>query len=438
MYQRPSREVAAITRLAWVGLLSITVLLAALSGTAGAQSSSVEAVTVSVTAGDVPPPARVIKRMEQSVATVGEHVLAGRKIAEVESSRGTYEKIIKEVFDRVLVGYSVQEVAITPGETTLVAVRLAPWGDIVRRVVLETDMGAIAPAAAALVRQDMGDIEGKLGQVLIGMPVESVDWAGSVSKSVIREILAAQLPEFRANLEITAGTVTTVKLSLMPSGPLVQDAMVSLRSKTIPNFLLLEARPAVEETAQVMRGLPVAFVERHGEYFRQMAAGVAVAQPMVKRYSLNLKTVLKPGVDSELAINAETTKYKVALEGYLDMGRRTDNTSARLHVGSYLGQKDEVFAEVTFIPGTMTWIFAPGFGHRLGPQSEAGLKYNFSDKAALVWLKQELGGNWSLRLERTPVSGHNEFAIRYKLHEFLSAEYIFTTNDHWLRLVGNL
>lgn len=431
-------EVAAIIRLTAVSLFFIMVLLVGMSGTASAQGSSVEAVTVSITAGDVPPPPRVIKRMEQSVATVGEHVLAGRKLAEVESGRGNYEKVIKEVFDRVLVGYSVQEVTITPGETTNIAVRLAPWGDIVRRVVLETDMGIVAPPVTELVRQDMGDIEGKIGQVLIGMPVESVDWASSVSKSVIREILAAQLPEFRANLEINAGAVTTVKLSLTPIGPLVQDARVTLRSRTIPNFLLLEARPVVEEAAQVMRGLPVAFVERHSDYFRQSITGVAMAQPMVSRYSLNLTSNLKPGVDSELAIYAETAKYKVALEGYLDMGRKTDNTSARLHVGTYLGKKDELFAEITFIPGTMTWIFAPGFGHRLGPQTEAGYKYNFSDKAGLIWLKQELGGNWSLRLERTPLSGNNEFAIRYKLHEFLTAEYIFTTNDHWLRLVGNL
>lgn len=428
----------AIKKLVGVSLFIILTLLAAFSGSAGAQSLSVEAVAVSVTAGDVSPPIRVIKRIEQSVATVGEHVLAGRKIAEVESSRGTYEKVIKEVFDRVLVGYSVQEVTVTPGETTHIAVRLAPWGDIVRRVVLETDMGGMAPAAAELVRQDMGDIEGKIGQVLIGMPVDSVDWAGSVSKSVIREILAAQLPEFRANLEIIGGTVTTVKLSLTPIGPLVQDARVTLRSKTIPNFLLLEARPAVEEAAQVMRGLPVAFVERHSDYFRQLVTKVAVAQPMVRRYSLSLVSNLKPGVDSEFVISAETTKYNVALEGYLDMGHRTDNTSARLHVGSYLGKKDELFAEVTFIPSTMSWQFAPGFGHRLGSQYEVGFKYDLNDKKSIIWLKQELGGNWSLRLERTPVSGYNEFAVRYKLHDFLSVEYIFTTRDHWLRLVGNL
>lgn len=428
---------AAIGRRLFLNVLTI-ILLLAITCPAVAQSASVETVTVSVTAGEMPPPARIVKRIERSVATVGEQVLAGRKVTEVTADREKYEKVIKEVFDRVLVGYSVQQVTVTPGETTNIAVRLTPWGDVVRRVVVETDLGGVSPQAAAIVRQDMGDIESKISEVLVGMPVDAVDWAGSVSKAVIREVLAARLPEFRANLEITPGKVTTAKLSLIPVGPLVLDARVTLHSRTIPNFLLLEARPVIEEAAQMMRGLPVAFVERHADYFTSTLVKTASAQPVVGRYGLELSAVLTPAVDSELSINAETTKYNVSLEGFLDFGRSADNTSARLHVGSYLGKKDEAFMEVTFIPGTMSWIFAPGWGHRLSPQAEAGLKYDMSDKATILWLKQDLGGNWSIRLERTPMLNYNEFAVRYKLHEFLSAEYIFTTHENWLRLVGNL
>jgi hypothetical protein len=94
--------------------------------------------------------------------------------------------------------------------------------------------------------------------------------------------------------------------------------------------------------------------------------------------------------------------------------------------------------EITLIPTSVTWEFVPGWGHRLGPRTEAGAKYNLSSELGLLWLKQELDDRWSLRLERTPAKGFNEVALRYKLHEFLSAEYIVTTNNRWLRLVGNL
>lgn len=419
-------------------MVSIVVLLSSSAGWAAEEPSRVGAVTVSVHAGAAAPPTRVAKRMEQSVLTVADHVLAGRKVSDVADGKGSYEKLIKEVFDRVLVGYSVQEVAIAPGTVTQVTVRILPWGDVVRRVAVEVDLAGLSPQLAELVKGDLGDVEEKVSQVLVGLPVDSVDWAGGVSKSVIRELLAAQLPEFRANLEIVPGPVTTVRLSLAPIGPLVQDVRVTLRSRTIPNFLLLEARPVVEESAAVLRGLPVAFVERHGGYFRERLTKVAAAQPVTGRYGLTLASTLRPGADTELAISAETTKYNVALEGFLDFGRAQNNTSARLHAGAFISKRDEFFMEVTFVPSSVSWQFVPGWGHRLGAGTELGAKYDLKNEEGLFWLRQELGGNWSLRLERTPVRGANELAVRYKLHDFLSAEYIFTTNERWLRLVGNL
>lgn len=419
-------------------VLAAIMILTVWTGMAAAENTTIDAVTVSVLADDAPPPARVIKRMEQSVATVGDHVLTGRKVAEVESGKASYEKLIKEIFDRVLVGYVVEEVDIAPGPTAHITVHIQPWGDIVRSVVLETDLGGVSPQLAPLFRQDMGNIEEKISQALVGMPVDAVDWAGSVSKTVIRELLAAQLPEFRANLEIIPGTTTTVKLSLAPSGPLVTDVSVTLRSRTIPNFLLMGARPAVEEAAAPLRGLPVAFVERHGEYFRNLLTEVAVAQPAAKRYGLSLTSLLRPGVLTDLEISAETTKYNVTLEGYLDMGSKENDTSARLHVGKYIGKQDEVFLEMTFIPNSVTWEFAPGWGHRLGPSTETGFKYNINDKVGILWLRQDLDDHWALRLERTPSERYNEVGVRYKLHAFLSAEYVIATGRHWLRLVGNL
>lgn len=32
----------------------------------------------------------------------------------------------------------------------------------------------------------------------------------------------------------------------------------------------------------------------------------------------------------------------------------------------------------------------------------------------------------------------NEFAVRYRIHEFLSAEYVYGGKDFYLRLIGNL
>lgn len=399
---------------------------------------TVESIAVSVSSEQAPPPDRVAKRMAASIKTIGEHLVIGHKVSEIDSGRASYEKLVKEVFDRVLVGYTVSDVAIEPGQITNIKVSLEPWGETVKTVKLEIDFQHFSPEIAALIKQDMGNVQDKVGEVLIGLPIDAVEWAGAVSQSLIREKLAAQLPEFYTNLEIVPGVQTVVKLSLSPNGPVVRDTHVSIRSSSIPNILLLEARPIVESSVQQLNGLPVAFVERHSEYFINRIKGAAAAHPVTERYGLVLTPQLYPGSDTELVLKAETTKYRVWLEGYMDIGRKADTSSVKFHLGRRVNSDNELFTEVTFIPSTVYWNFAAGWGHKLSKDNFSGIKYDFTEQETTFWAHHRLNNNWSLRLERTPKNGRNEIGIRYKLHEFVSLEYIFNNEDRWLRVVGNL
>jgi len=415
-------------------LLAFFVLL---PGIANASDDVVEKVTVSITASQTPT-TRIAKRMSASVGIVGEQMLVGRTINDVTNGKATYENLIQEVFDRVLVGYSVQSVSLVPAANTRIEVRVVPWGDVVHDVTVEVDFGTISPELQGLVTQDMGNIEEKVNDVLVGLPIDALDWAGGVSKLVIREILASQLPEFRANFDIVPGPRTLVKLSLAPLGATVQDVHVSLRSHSIPNVLLAMTRPTVDQAGKSLVGLPVAFIERHRDYFTAKLAATAAEHSIAKNYGLTLTPVLNPGVDTEITLNAETDQYQVSLEGYMDMGRNKDNTSFRLHAGKFIGKQDEAFVEVNFVPSSVAWSFVPGWGHTIGSTTTAGIKYDMSDKREILWLRQDVNRNLSFRLERNVTAGNGEFAVRYKLHDFISAEYIVTQDGNWLRLIGNL
>ncbi|MBP2639141.1 MAG: hypothetical protein H6Q66_92 [Firmicutes bacterium] len=418
-------------------LLVAAVVFCLLPAPVVAAADTVDSIVVNVTS-DVPPPARIVKRMTGSVTTVGEQILLGKTVGDVLDRQAAYEKIIQEVFDRVLVGYTVQAVSIDPGIRTTILITLTPWGDVVRDVSVEMDYGSLSPASAELVRQDVGDITEKVRNLLVGLPIDAVDWAGSLSKTLLREYLEGQLPEFRAGIDIVPGSVTTVRVSLLPQGPVVQDVQLSLRSKTIPNVLLLTARPDVEATAGELRGLPVAFVERHHAYFANRIGNQAAQLPAARRYELKLTPMLEPGRETRVTLNAETDRYKVTLEGHLDMGREQDNTAVQLHAGKYISNRDEAFMEVVLFPNQVSWQFLPGWGHRVGTNTTLGIKYNIGDKQAVLWLQQPLARNWSFRLERTPAISYTEVGIRYKFHDFISAEYVFTNHDNWLRLVGDL
>ena len=419
-------------------LCTAVLLCLLLTPTMGKASEQViEKVTVSIT-GKQTPPTRIMKRMSASVGTVGEQMLVGRTVGDVEAGKNSYEKLIQEIFDRVLVGYSVETVHLTAGSTTGIQVQVMPWGEVVREVALEVDVGNLSPEVRELVKKDMGNIEETVNEVLVGLPIDAVDWAGGVSKIVIREALASALPEFSANFDIIPGAHTVMKLSLAPLGPTVQNVRISLRSNTIPNVLLFAVRPTVEQSAQSLVGLPVGFIERHRGYFTTQLEVSATNHSIAKNYGLHMTTVVNPGVDTDITLDAETNKYKVSLEGYMDMGRPTENTSFRLHAGKFIGKKDEAFLEMDFIPSTVSWKFVPGWGHAISAGTTVGIKYNLSDQYNILWLQHEVNRNLSVRLERVPIDGRNELGIRYKMHDFLSAEYIISKDEQWLRLISNL
>lgn len=401
-------------------------------------SSAIQKVTVSITSTDGPLPNRVSKRMEASITTVGKHVFSNLPVSEVEDNRQGYENIIKDVVDRVLVGYAVQKVAIAAGVTSHIAVTVAPWGDVVRDVNLEIDFGGLSPELTGLVRQDLSTLQQDLAGVLVGLPVDALDWAGAVSKVVIREILAAQLPEFRSNFDIVSGTRTIVKVSLLPQGPVVQDAKVILRSRTIPNVVMILAKPEAEKTAAILNGLPVAFVQRHSDYFNQKISTAVQNHPIAKDYGLTLTPKVIPGPQTILEIKAETDKYRVSLEGYVDMGKKEDNTALKLHAGKFISTADELFVETEFIPASVTWKFYPGWSRKLGATTYGGMKYDVSDKTTVLTLNQYVARDWMLRAQRETVSGQYEIGVRYKIHDLLSAEYVFGNHDNWLRVIGHL
>lgn len=407
------------------------------SNIAKASEPVVEKITVSIT-GDQAPPVRIMKRMSASVGTVGEQMLVGRTVGDVEGGKTSYEKLIQEIFDRVLVGYSVEKVQIVPGVATAIQIGIVPWGEVVREVSLEVDFGNLSPELRGLVEKDMGNLEEKVNEVLVGLPIDAVDWAGGVSKIVIREALVSALPEFNANFDIIPGPHTVMKLSLAPLGPTVQDVHIALRSQTIPNVFLFAVRPTVEQSARSLVGLPVAFIERHRTYFTTKLEKTAMQHSIATSYGLRIIPSINPGVDTEITLDAETDRYKVSLEGYMDMGRPAENTSFRFHAGKFIGKQDEAFLEVDFIPSSVSWDFTTGWGHTLSKGTRAGIKYNLSDQYSTLWLQHDINRNLSLRLERVPTYGKNEFGIRYKLHDFLSAEYVVTKEEQWLRIVSHL
>lgn len=387
--------------------------------------------------GAAPPP-QVYQRIVDSIHKVGEALLIAKDDEPDPDLRDLYSKTLRQVFDRVLLGYTVEEADVQIGTVSVVKVTLRPWGEVVQNVNVEWDYGDTSPFVVPLFKRDLEGLDQTIRKSLLGLPVESLEWASAMNKVFWLDQLLLQLPEYRPHIEIKSGTDCTVKIVLQPLGTTIKEVKLDIRSPNLPSMILYDLKPPLKEAAQQLYHLPVAFAARHSQDFEQLFKEVAVQQSVAQKYGLTLTTQLDPASQTVLTVTGETNKYRLFLEGYLDFGRQKDSTSVKLHVGQKMKARDEVFVETTFVPASVAWHWSVGYSRTLQPNLTAGLRRSLSEQDNTLFLNYAITPLYTLRLERDQTSGVKEVALRYRLHDFLSAEYIVRDRENWLRLIGTL
>ena len=297
-------------------------LMVCLFGGSDAQAAGVvEEVTAKIDAA-APIPVLVRRRMETTVSAIGAQLLAGRQIADVEASRAQQEAVIHEVFDKVLVGYSVERVSLTPGETSVVEIRLVPWADVIGTVRVDVTVEGMPPAVEEMARRDLADVGSVFGAGMQGLPVAASDWTNGVLKRSLQEYMEAHLPEFRADFDVEPGAEAKVALTVYPKLPVVRTVDLSMRSDSVPNFTLLGHRNIMQENANMLIGVPVAFVERHEAEFSEMFAASLDSQSDFRALGLHTKVTMRPGRDMSLMSRSDTKDYLIRLEGWADISHK--------------------------------------------------------------------------------------------------------------------
>ena len=380
--------------------------------------------------------------MNETIETVSWQVLLGRSVDEVEQNRQEYERLIKEVFDRVLVGYSITKVEITPGSVSYIKFHLTPWNDVVKTCSVEIELGTISPDIQSVIISDVNDIQSKVEEVFLGLPIEAVDWAGILVKTMLKDYFDNKLPDFKPNFDITAGENTLIKISLVPIGSVVNDIDVIIESSDFPNLLLKNIQSDVEKELWIMRGLPISLIDNNKEYFLDLVNQKVQNHHLTKFYGLEITPKIISGSITKIELNVVSRRYRIFVEGYMDIGRDNDDDSfsAKLHFGKMFGSgnNNEVFVEMLFWPNNFKTHFEPGLGRKFGKTSLIDYRYNISKNSSKARIYQDIGSKFTLRLERDFRIKENEFGIRYKIHELLSVEYIFTDGENWLRVIGKL
>lgn len=402
----------------------------------------VEQVRSEVTAAhSLPPLAK--SRMEKSVEAIASQLLAGRELPLPEEQRAQDEALILEVFDKVLVGYTVLEAKILPGEETLVQVQLYPWDAVIEKVEPVIKVEGMPPMAEQLVREDAAGLGEIFSQALLGLPVAAGDWTAGLVKQEVNAYLSEHLPEFRADFEVRSGRKTKADITLYPRLPVVRSVDLSMRSDTIPNVTLLAKRRAMQEKCDGLVGVPVGFLERHREVFEKALAEEMDERAGLRRWNLNTRVTMKVGERTQIMSRSDTERYKVRLEGWVDIGHQTgryhkgdSDLALRLHAGFMASSRDEFFALLDLRPEKPDWDWQLGYGRSLSSKGRAEARYDLRKDQWVLAASQQLARRWSIRYEYRWGEKLWEGAFRYRLHDFMALEYVIDKEDSWMRVIG--
>lgn len=400
-------------------------------------SEQIENVAVQVVDTHGGTSAALLEKMSGSMQVVAEQLFLEKDVEKIGAAQSDYARLLTEVGDRVFSGYELVDVRLTPGTRTEIVLYTRPWNAVITDPVIDLQFSGVDPATAEQLSACIPLLKERLRVTLQGASLAASDWAGGVLRKMTREEVAAVLPEFKVAVDVVQGEQPTVQVIIYPVGQLVRNLKYELRSESVPNLLLMDLKRRYAQECDKLRGLPVAYVEHHKEELEQALQEKLLAEQDVKNYNLRPQVNLTPGADLGVEIMLISPEYKIWFEGYGDIGRKNNNLSGKTHLGKFISGKDEIFGEAEVVLDEVDWVFGAGYTHYWGKSGWTYTRRTPLGENAYK-LEYSLSPKWRLRAEHFSGSNRNEFGARYRIHEFLSAEYIYGGQEWYLRVIGNL
>lgn len=388
-------------------------------------------------------PTAVNDRMAHSVQTIAEQLLQDKKIDEVRENSETYERIIHEVFDKVLVGYTVQRVHLSADAQSQLSVELSPWQDSIQEVNLEIAVEGMSPLIEQMVRSDMAGIEKVFNDTLKGLPLGAVDWSNGVLKRNVNSFMSDHLPEFRADFDVEAESITHVKVTVYPLLPVVRTMELRMRSDTVPNFTLLTLRHKLQTEANQLIGVPVAFVDRHRSELEEYYANMLDSTDGFRYFRMRTKVTLGDGTAMWLMSRSNAEKLRVRGESWTDLGHHHNGGKHAVRWRGRIGwmptKKDDFYLTGDIFPKAQEWFIRTrtGYMRNISGSLWAGAQYDWREKGWESQLRYVFDKRWSLRHEYRETDNQSEFGIRYNLHDYLGVELVRDKDGNWLRVIGS-
>ena len=390
---------------------------------------------IDVTGGTSAP---LLNKMGNSMQLVAQQLLLDRDTEAILPAQQEYATLLSDIADRVLTGYYLQSTQLTVDKESELVLQVRPWNTAIRNVQVDLQFSGIEEQTSELLESKLPTLKKQLRDTIKGASIDASDWADGVLRKIVRQQVEEALPEFKVAVDlVNEADKTVVQVIVYPVGQLVRNVDYSMRSDAIPNILLMKLKHKYADECNKLRGLPVIYVERQKQEIEEFLLNKLRNEPEIIKYNLQPFVNVLPDTDMGVEFIIGSDKYKIWFEGYGDIGRGKDNLSGKAHFGKFVSPKEEVFGEVEFITENVDWSFGIGYTRYWGKSGWSYIR-RIPDGENNYKLEYNLDPKWRLRAEHFAKKNRNEYGVRYRIHEFLSAEYVYGGDEFYLRIIGNL
>ena len=380
----------------------------------------------------------LLNKMSVSMQLVAQQLLLERDVDTLQKSKQEYATLLSDIADRVLTGYYLQSTELTIDKNSQLVLKIRPWNASIENVEVDLQFSGIEEQTSELLESKLPFLKQQLQNTIAGASVDASDWADGVLRKMVRQQVEEVLPEFKVAVDLVNETdKTVVQVIIYPVGQLVRNVNYSMRSDAIPNILLMKLKDKYAEECNKLRGLPVSYVERQKQEIEEFLLSKLLKEKEIIEYQLLPRVNIVPEADMAVDILIDSNKYKIWFEGYGDIGRGEDNLSGKAHFGKFVSPKEEVFGEVELVLDNVDWNFGLGYTRYWGKSGWSYIR-RAPDGENNYKLEYYLDDKWRLRAEHFSEKNRNEYGVRYRIHEFLSAEYVYGGDEFYLRIIGNL
>ena len=390
---------------------------------------------IDVTGGTSAP---LLNKMSNSMQLVAQQLLLDRDTEAILPAQQEYATLLSDIADRVLTGYYLQSTQLTVDKESELILQVRPWNTAIRNVQVDLQFSGIEEQTSELLESKLPTLKKQLRDTIKGASIDASDWADGVLRKIVRQQVEEALPEFKVAVDlVNEADKTVVQVIVYPVGQLVRNVDYGMRSDAIPNILLMKLKHKYADECNKLRGLPVNYVERQKQEIEEFLLNKLRNEPEIIKYELQPFVNITPDTDMDVEILIDSNKYKIWFEGYGDIGRNEDNLSGKAHFGKFISPKEEFFGEVEIVLDDVDWNFGLGYTRYWG---KSGWTYvrRIPDGENNYKLEYNLDPKWRLRAEHFAKKNRNEYGVRYRIHEFLSAEYVYGGDEFYLRIIGNL